>query len=125
MTELIAKIYKIDKLTLNRIIFSNTLDYTYLGEPLIILEDNFEFHSNFMDYRDNLWITSNQGLVRIINIESLNNMENRIINNLQIVGNEDQIILEKVLEIFDTICEKLNDDDILVYVWKKIDLISF
>jgi hypothetical protein len=54
MVELIAKIYKIDKLTLNRIIFLNTIDYTYLGEP---------FHTNFMEYRDNLWITSNQGLV--------------------------------------------------------------
>ena len=121
MTELIAKIYKIDKTILNRIIFSNTLDYTYLGEPLIILEDRFEFHTNFMEYRDNLWITSNQGLVRIIDMEALNKMENNLIQNLQIVSNENQIILEKVLEIFDTICEKLNDDDILVYVWKKID----
>jgi len=79
---MIAKIYKIDQTILNRIIFSNTLDYTYLGEPLIILEDSFEFHTNFMEYRDNLWITSNQGLVRIIDMD----MENTIINNLQIVS---------------------------------------
>lgn len=81
MPKLIAKIYKIDQTILNRIIFSNTLDYTYLGEPLIILEDSLEFHTNFMEYRDNLWITSNQGLVRIIDMD----MENTIINNLQIV----------------------------------------
>ena len=121
MTKLIAKIYKIDQTILNRIIFLNTLDYTYLDEPLIILEDNFEFHTNFLEYRDNLWITSNQGLVRIIDMEALNKMENNIINNLQIVSNEEQIILEKVLEIFDTVCDKLNDDDILVYTWQKID----
>ena len=121
MTKLIAKIYKIEKSNLNRIILSNTLDYTYLGEPLIILEDNYEFHTIFEEFRDNLWITSNRGIVKIVDIDTLNKLESNILRELErVVDNDAQIILEKILEIFETLFDKLDDDVIVGYIWKNL-----
>ena len=116
---LMSRLYIIETNTYKRIVSSNTLDYIHLGEPITSVDDDYDFHKYFVDIRDNLWITSIYGAVKILDIESLNRMETTIYNECEDADADDKEVYELYLSILEKIFDNIEDDNHLIYLWKN------
>lgn len=118
-TRLIAEFYRLIPNSMNIIKFTKSLDCTSLGLPLASFQDDYNFHKYFVEHRDNLWVSSNLGAVRILDIDTLNKMEINFYDQLQKSSEKDKHIYEKYLSIFEKIFDNLEDDDSVIYLWNK------
>lgn len=116
---LMSRLYIIEENTYNRIVSSNTLDYIHLGEPITSVDEDYDFHKYFVDFRDNLWITSIYGAVKILDIEALNRIETIIYNECEEADADDKVVYELYLSILEKIFDNIEDDNHLIYLWKN------
>lgn len=121
-TRLIAKFYRLIPNSLNIIKFTKSLDCTSLGIPLASFQDDYNFHRYFVEHRDNLWVSSNLGAVRILDIDILNKIEYMFYEQSEVANEQDKHIYEKYLSIFEKIFDNLEDDDLVIYIWNKYDI---
>jgi len=117
--DLYSYFFKIDSKDLRFLRPHGNLNNIPIGLPILKYTNNHTIHSIICKFRDDLWLYSIYGAVKLLGIREINTINNYLLEDYDTMDDEDKKYVDSLLEDLDKLSEEIDIDDRIAYVWSK------
>ena len=89
------------------------------GLPIISWIDNQTVNDIISRFRDNLWLSYHHYPAKLLSMNELSVINNVLLEDYDNMDKDDQEYIDKIIEDIDRLCDDLEYEDRIAYVWFK------
>lgn len=116
---LYSELFKIEAKYLRFLKPHGTINTIPKGVPMLVYYDNYTIHQIITKIRDDLWLTSIYGAVKILGFRELTFISNYLLEDYDTMDQEDKTYIDGLVNDIDKVLETIDLDDKVAYVWSK------